>query len=359
MKIYDYFDDDQAVVLREILKEAHAKGDLPEYVVKSAATPSEAMREERSLFAWDEMKRFAIDTPADAWLSARYFKKQAAELPQLKRDAIWAEIKAGCEMHGVPFEEPVVKQAAVLPDDSAFLIVKEAADGEVLRLYPVATKQQIQDSVRWFPNNLVGDLAYERTKVAKALLAKAAEHHIGGTELLEEELEPTKRSHLLAHVQQRIDKMTWANEEHARWEPTRKAAALGGPPAPEMATYDPRLIGAYGELRKMAYADPLPANFWDIFEALDKKAGLWGDLGLTPPIALNREIEDDISTGLCKLADQFVDVYQLATKIAHDVWADVAPQALPVLGDMPALTGVVEGLDKRAQEILLVQLRGY
>jgi hypothetical protein len=357
-KIFDYFDDSSGVVLREVLKEAHATGELPEFVVKSAAIPSDAMRGERTLWAWNDMQRFSVDTPADAWLSARYFQKQASEIPFNKRDDIWEAIRAGCEMHGITVENPLAKQAAAEPADTDYLVVKQAGD-EVTRLYPTATREQVRDSIAWFPRNLVGELAPMRAKVARQLLDKAAEYGLGYTELLEEELAPTKRSHLLTHIQQRIDRIEHTNSEAARWEPARKAAAQAGTePPPEFKTYDVRLVGAYAELRKMAYGEP-DAKFWDLFARLDKAAGFEGDELFTPPGAMNREIEDDTPLPLAKCAGQFLDTHQLATKIKAEVWRDLAPEALTALGDMPKLASIVEALPERSQQILVEQLRGY
>lgn len=349
--IVDFYDDHQGAVLRDVLREAR---DIPEFVRKSAAVPSEGMRPQGAMCAWEDRGRYHLDTPFDAWMSAEYFKKQAHEIPFNRRDAIWGDIKVACEVHGFDPGDMAVKEAAA---PGEFLLTKQASEDPV-GLYPVGNREEVQSSIAWFPRNLVGDLAPQRRKIAADLLAKAREYGLDRTELLEEELAPTKRSHLLTHIQQRIDRMEHANLEAARWETTRKVASAQGGELRDFKTYDERLVAAFGELRKLAYAEP-DDRFWALFEKLDKAAGFYADDLLTPPSSMNREIEDDTPIPLCKLAGQFVDTHQLATKIAASVWQDVAPAALKMLGDMPGLASVVEGLPERSQEILLGQLRGY
>jgi hypothetical protein len=379
--IYDFYDDTTGAVLREILSEqAH---NLPECVVKSAGlVPSDEFRKDKTLFAWGAQNRYACDTPEDTWLSYHYFQKTAHMVPIQYHDLIMDSFAQAAAIHDMDLGMGSKEAAVAMPalSDSDYLVVEKmdtnmaskAASflGEdvftptddnqwILRLYPVHTKQAMEDAVLWFPRQLTGELAGHRAKVAARLVELCQEHGINLTAALEDEIRPIKRSHLLGHLQQRVGIIDDTNARAARDMTLEKTSAYGQHTA-SVRPIDGTIKLAYQELATLAYQDPLPKKFWAHFERLDKLAGFDAMEGVTPVGSLSsRELEDDMHKTTCKLAGQIVFIPQMMEKISSAIWADLAPEVLENMFNFTKVADVVEHLDEQKQQILLVQIRGF
>lgn len=384
MPIIDFYDDSTGAVMREILLGNGMQA--PEYVLKSATlVPSEEFRREKSMFGWESARKFPLDTPEDTWLSAQFFGKTAHLVPFQFHEHIINNIKAAADIHGIEVAFSLEKEATAdaIPDE-AFLLVAEvplygalakaaalgdlgievvSADTGKVKLYPAHTKEAVEKAVAWFPRNLDAELAPYRRTVAQGLLQKCAEFDVTPSILIQEELLPIKRSHLLNHVRQRIAFIEGHNTDAARVNGLIKGAADRGVDLPyklePKQVMDIRFITAYQELTKLAYQDEVPAKFFDQLDRLDKAAGFDGRPEITPAVALNREIEDDMVQTTCKLAGTIVFLPQLMEKVSATMWADVAPEVLENMYDFRKVARTIEGLDDLKQQILLGKLRGF
>ena len=381
MSIIDFFDDPTGAVLRSYVAERGIES-VPEYVTKDASLhPSEVIREEKSIFAWEQGSKFALDTPGDTWLSARYFEKTAHLIPFQYHDHIRDNIKKASTMHGIDIQLDVKIATENLPDD-AFLVVekvpvtdsilKQASEGSVvdgddgfatIRAYPVDRPESIKTSALWFPRGLVGSLASQRRKVASRLAELCEEHGIDLPYAIADELRPIKRSHLLQNIQQRIGKILDHNQKAAKNNGLLKAAKDSGRSLPykveEMSAIDSRFITAYQDLMKMAYEEPVPSRFWDLFGKLDKAAGFDGDSTLIPVSSLNREVEDDMVVTTAKLAGTIVYLPQVMEKVSSEMWQDLAPEVLENMYDFNKVAKMLGTLPEMTQQILLTKVRGY
>lgn len=379
--IHDFYDDPTGAVLIDIFNEVGPE-NVPDYVKTAALHPSETIREEKSLFAWPARNKFACDTMADTWMSARYFAKTAHLVPFQYRADIENGIKSAAALFGIEADVPMKKEAAVQLTDGDFLVVevvptaaevvKQASldnvedlnDGTVtLRLYPVNDAEAVRKSAAWFPRGLTGELSGHRKKVASRLAELCAEHGVELTQDLIDETRPIKRSHLLDHIQQRIGIILDHNQLSERNEGIRKAASERGMDLPyAMSVYTPidaRLVTGYQELQKMAYLDPIPAKFWDLFGKLDKAAGMEFRSDVLPVTSLNREVDDDMIVSTCKLAGQIIYLPQLMEKVSTEMWQDLAPEVLDCRYDFNKVAKLIPELDEMTQQILMAQVRGY
>ena len=361
----DFYDDSTGAILREILTE-HAE-TVPDCVVKSAnLVPSEAFREEKTAFAWPAQGRFALDTPEDAWLSARYFEKVAHKIPFQHHERISGAIEQALLVHG--FGQVTEKVAAVVEhprEEDYALVVKSASGNEygVVLEYPVNTKQAAAESIAWYPRGLNGEFSGHRPKVAAILIAKAEEFGLGITEVLSDDTRPIKASSLIQELGQRVQRIHLQNQEATRTGGLNiKAARLGVTMPYEVnvtSAIDPRFIRAYEELVKQARKEPLPSAFFGNMAELDKHAGL--DLeGLSPASLLeSREIDYDVMPAITKLAGTYVSIDELMEKVSKETWADLAPHLIDDIYNPIKLAAGIEHLPLQTQKILLTKTRGF
>lgn len=384
--IYDFYDDATGALLREILTENPSA--VPECVTKSAAlVPSEEFRADKTLFAWGAQRKYPCDTPEDTWLSYQYFQKTAHLVPFQYHELIENSFRDAAAIHDLDLGFGESKQASTseadTPDD-AFLLVhrfdgmtasKMASEGALpeevfapagegdwqVRLYPVNTKEAAEFSVLTFPRFLVGELGQYRSKVASGLVDACERYGINLTYILEDEMRPMKRSHLLAHISQRIGIIDETNQLAARQAMQEKTAAYGGAIAgKKVSPFDAKVKLAYQEILKLAYQEPLPAKFWRHFETLDKAAGFDAYDGVTPVTALKgRELDDDMVKTHCKMAGQIMLIPQILEKVSAEVWSDIAPEILENMYDFTKVAHVLESLGPMEQQIILVQVRGF
>lgn len=383
-RIIDFYDDSTGVVLREIFSEIGVDG-VPDFVRQKSASliPSAAIRDEKTLFAWPQGRRFSLDTPEDTYFSAKYFEKTAHLVPFQHHEGIRESLKVAAQMHGLDPELLAVKEASEAPmTDDDFLLVatvsaaftKQASlsegavtdngDGTVtLRLYPVKTSEGVKIASKYFPRGLSGELAPYRRKVATRLADLCAEHGVELSQEVLDETKPIKRSHLLNHIQSRIGLILGHNQQAARTQSLLKEAAMSQRGLPyevkELTPIDPRLISGYQELMKLAYDVDLDSKFWSLFDRLDKAAGFNVRTDVLPIASLGREIEDDLMVRTCKLAGTIVNLPELMAKVSAEVWKDLAPDVLGCLDNTSKVARVVGELPETTQKILLTKLRGF
>ena len=159
---------------------------VPTYVMDHTLLEKDAADHLPARSFADDIKRlFPLDTPADTWLSAAYFAKNASTVysaPAL-RDYVNAEILKAAEVFGITKDVtaiqkaitngPTVKQAS----DASYGWVKRTADGTVVeRQYPMFDQEGVKLACAHFVENRHMYPLEMRRPLAKNILKAAAVH---------------------------------------------------------------------------------------------------------------------------------------------------------------------------------------
>lgn len=174
MHILDIQDDPNGVILQALVMSGVG---IPGFV-KAASL------DKKQVWAWPEEERFALDTPADIWLSKHYFSKTASNIPPIRRKMIGDTIDRAIKFAGIQIndlEPPQTKQASIAPTEFALRLktagVSEGLkakysqfvrDGEIV-MYPVGSTEQVKLANLNFPKGLNNELAPMRPMVAQKL----------------------------------------------------------------------------------------------------------------------------------------------------------------------------------------------
>lgn len=183
MHILDIQDDPQ----RHMLQAISTQVEVPEFV-------KQASLEDKHVWAWPEAQKFALDTPADIWLSKQYFDKTASHLEPVVRREVDKRISQAITFSGVPIASSE-KQASVaeLTNEQFALRLKTAGmapaftakymnfvrNGELV-MYPVATEAQVKQANTFFPRGLNNELAPMRPFVAQKIASLLPEDELSG-----------------------------------------------------------------------------------------------------------------------------------------------------------------------------------
>lgn len=172
MNILDIQDDPQGHLLQAIGTQV----TIPKFV-------KQASIDNKQVWAWEEEQKFALDTPADIWLSKQYFDKTASFIPEPLRRQVGARINQAIALAGVPIESSQ-KQASVstISNEQFGLRLKVAGmnpafvsnytdfirNGELV-MYPLASSEQVKQANMHFPKGLNNELAPMRPAVAQKI----------------------------------------------------------------------------------------------------------------------------------------------------------------------------------------------
>lgn len=159
MDIHDLSDDTSLSLLKVISQER----ELPDFV--KSAHIEDLQSSDKKVFADMINHKFPLDTPADIWLSNAYLNKTASHLDHNYVSSVRNKINETAEFWGVSLEDTSTKTASI--DFSGYAVVTESGP-----LYPLHTERLVKLANGFFPENLDGDLAVYRTKVARMIASK-------------------------------------------------------------------------------------------------------------------------------------------------------------------------------------------
>ena len=163
----------------------HHEKLVPGYVLDSCPLTKEAADElPNSLFADDVRRLFPLDTPADCWLSAAYFAKNAQDSGQYRpsyRKSVVARIEKAAEHYGIGDQVTAIMNAIGTPDTE-----KEAADDAANwgwsrgseRHFPMFDREGTIKAAQYFEDNRFLYPADMRLSVARVILRKAGEYGV-------------------------------------------------------------------------------------------------------------------------------------------------------------------------------------
>jgi hypothetical protein len=194
------------------------------------------------------MRRFPVNDPGNAWMSAQYFQRTHEKLAWPARFIAAKFIKAACDAYGVPTSKMVAGYAARVEDDEAssntfvegsesgwmlrklaqrefiekqataveinaltelpnehFALVVRDGDGSIVRKYAMPDQTHVKMAATYFDKYAM-DLAPEhRHRFARNVQARAVELDVDltGHDALEKWASPGWNQHVLAHIEQR------------------------------------------------------------------------------------------------------------------------------------------------------------
>lgn len=208
--IIDIHDDIHGVFHTTQLKEKKASFDL-----------GEAGRSDKKIFAWEEEKRFPLDTVEDIEASYIYFSKTASKIPYYERPLILDKIKkmasyADLDLNSIPIYQEPSKTAS---DNNEGLDLDPLSDfsislpkeqiGESIRqkyasfiykdrfvLYPISSYELVKTANDNFPKGLEGELLPFRSFVATKIKEKCASYGLEPSKAVEKWLPITKSAAL-------------------------------------------------------------------------------------------------------------------------------------------------------------------
>lgn len=159
--------------------------DVPEYVMENEVPTKEAYDGSipDSLFADPVHRMFPVDTAANTWLSAAYFKEaadsiRAADLRELVHDRIVKAAGAHGNIKDVQAVLSFTGPASVDPselDANYAYVVKDAAGRSACRRYPIYDRAGLKLACDYFARNRSSYSTADRTKIAAGILRRAAE----------------------------------------------------------------------------------------------------------------------------------------------------------------------------------------
>jgi hypothetical protein len=174
--MFDFIDDKQKKLLRSIEREFH----VPD-ICKQASLNTN--RDSKEIFAWEEERKFPMDTPEDLYLSYLYFQKTAHNIPEHIRDEIEKNFHDYAEMLGFSLElKPKTANVVETPAKSYFSVrvpINDIKDSRIIQkfasciqgdeivMYPMDTEEDVRLANMYFPMALDGPFEVFRCKVAR------------------------------------------------------------------------------------------------------------------------------------------------------------------------------------------------
>ena len=215
------------------------------------------------------LRRFPVNDPGNAWLSAQYFAAHHTKLAMPARMAAAGTIKRACQAYGVPASgtvdayaaqlelgasantyvegsegawmlrkiataELLAKQASAAEmnallemPDSHFALVVHTVDGEVIRKYAMPDAEYVVKAAAYFDKYAMQLAPEHRHRFASSVKARA--HELGvavdHASLLDKWASPSWNGHVQAHLEQR--KSLLPRNDPARRVLDKLAAAVG------------------------------------------------------------------------------------------------------------------------------------
>lgn len=194
--IIDIFDDNSMVWLKSIIQRDF---EIPDYVKKASIETGDEGRKLKKSFAAPELgNKFAMDTPADIWLSKAYLAKTANNISGYLVPKIEERLKENEALMGVDiqlktkhaskpveikYEVPLEKFALAIPKEKfASNFVDKFKNffyrDDHLCLYPLNTPDQIKTANNIFPKGLVDELELFRPVIAQKIAALTPEENL-------------------------------------------------------------------------------------------------------------------------------------------------------------------------------------
>lgn len=171
------------------IKVAHSH-EVPAYVGKHIPLTKEAAAGlSDDLFADDAKRVFPINSKADIWLSAAYFKEAAADYKCAMAEYIKDRIKSAAAVFGIAedveevFNSAQVKVASAKDDPDNYCWVDEKGKYS----YPVFDKVGAEKAISYFEEHRLGYPLDTRIKLARNILKKACDYDVEPTETLMKE----------------------------------------------------------------------------------------------------------------------------------------------------------------------------
>jgi hypothetical protein len=171
------------------IKVAHSH-EVPAYVGEHIPLTKEASAKlSDDLFADDAKRLFPINSKADVWLSAAYFKEAAADYSEAIGNYVKDRIKEAAAVFGISedvdqaFEAAQVKVASAKDDPDNYCWVDEKGKYS----YPVFDKEGAAKAVSYFEDHRLGYPLDTRIKLARNILKKACDYGLEPTETLMKE----------------------------------------------------------------------------------------------------------------------------------------------------------------------------
>jgi len=160
------------------------KDIIPEYVMNAEPVTKEAASLMPSRqFADDINRMFPLDSPADTWLSAAYFAKNAEDAAPKKemRDYVMGRIEKAAEVFGI--SEDVKKIVSAISEAAA---EKQADDRDLdsfygwpsERKYPMFDESGVKRAAEYFEENKYLYPRAMRKTIANAIMRKAGEYGV-------------------------------------------------------------------------------------------------------------------------------------------------------------------------------------
>jgi hypothetical protein len=231
------------------------------------------------------LRKFPVNDPGNAWLSAQYFTAHHDKLAMPARLAAACAIKQACQAYGVPASSAVDAYAAQIEPgtpslntyvegseagwilrklataellakeasaaevnallempDSHFALVVHTGDGEIIRKYAMPDAAYVNKAAAYFDKYAMQLQPEHRHRFAASVKARAEELGVAlkQTGLLDKWASPSWNAHVNAHLEQR--KSLLPRNDAAR-RVLDKLAALAGETEPEtmaqaLATFD-------------------------------------------------------------------------------------------------------------------------
>lgn len=167
------------------LAQHDASDAIPEYV-KTAEFPSSGP-EDLALYADPVARAYPLNSPANTWLSAAYFGKQA-EINYAENELWGREVRASIEKaaaaYGIQADvkaafrllAPVVEKVASDNDNWGFIGTRNGVEH---KRYPLFNADDVKQAEAYYSMNRKKYPQEIRTQICAKLLAKAAEYGVG------------------------------------------------------------------------------------------------------------------------------------------------------------------------------------
>lgn len=368
--IFDFYSDPEMAVIKDIVRH-EGKEAIPE-CVKSASSliPSEEFRSEKRAFAWPQAQRFPLDTEADVWLSAQYFKKTAAQVPIQYRDMVATKIATAAEIFGVDVTLPsehFVKDASgedprpmvervygIRKSQNAVSDMLKTASEETIELTEVEAVKAANAS---FPHGLEDRSGWDKHVIAREIKTAAEKFNLPLNPLVDDWAYAIKRSSVVDQMQARWAHCVQHNNRAGVVEGIQKQASsymnaqfLG------MPAYPQDVIDGYALLAEKAASVDVQdmkavANFC---AKLDELSGLNKVAGFVSAERLDRAVVDDMAPKFVKLAGHRVPMEALR---GLDELTDLVPGVGAYLDHPVKMAHVIESAPEMNQKALFLLLR--
>lgn len=265
-----------------VLQEIFAESKPPAYIKLGTFNKEALQNLNDGAFGYPDRRLFPLHTPADTWMSARYFEKTAEAIPEWDRRLVQDRIDSRCRFFQVDEISIVEKKAAAIElSDDDFCFVKEAGSNTYRNFY-VGNKESVEESNNIFGQTYTRFSPRDRCEIASALMEKCAQHEV--TPHRETIIYSGMEKHAFEFIEDSLQTRKHIVRRHENADMLKQAYSL--------------FLGQVGR----GEVDDITATF--ILEGIDKRAGLDKEWDLTIPDPFRTMYKGTITKHALKIAER-------------------------------------------------------